>query len=291
MPIRDRSVSRRRFILIVLLATLTVSCASIFKGKDEAVQAKNLYFRAKSALQQRHYADALEKYAQLETSFPFSPYAKNAAIEQAYAHYKSHQYEETIVILDRLIQLNPNHPRIDYIYYLKGLAYYNYGEGFFSRILKRDRTNKDATLLIEAFAAFKHLHQNYPDSIYNGDAWLRIITLRNLLAVHEIRIADYYLRRRAYLATINRCKYALEHYPNAQHTPEALVLLAEAYRRTDSPELAQDTLRVLELNYPGFVKKAGKFGQVSDDDRRNWVENLKDLADTILESLRFKSRY
>ena len=279
-------------MLIVLLATCATGCASWFGGdKTEEQQAEDLYFRAKSALQQRNFTDALEKYKKLETSFPFSRYAQSAAVESAYAHYKSHQYEEAIVILDQFIKLNPNHPNLDYVYYLKGLAHYHYGRGPLNRILKRDPTNKDPTPLRDAFDAFKHLRQNYPDSVYSDDAWLRVVMLRNILAVHEIHIADYYMRRQAYLAVINRCKYVLEYYPNAQHTPEALVLLAEAYRRVGSPELARDTLEVLDLNYPGFARTASRLARVSERDRKTWFSKMKDMTDTLLERLRIKPRY
>ena len=277
---------------IVLLATCTAGCAAWFGDeKSEKQQAKELYFRAKNALQSRHYTDALEKYRQLETSFPFSRYSQNAALEQAYAHYKSHQYEEAITILDQFIRLNPDYAHVDYAYYLKGLSHYNYAQGPLNRILKRDRTNKDPTPMIEAFNAFMYLQKNHPGNRYKNDAWLRVVALRNMLAVHEIRIADYYMRRRAYLAVINRCKYVLENYPGAQHTPEALSLLAEAYRRTGSPGLEKDTLRVLERNYPGFTGKTDGFGRVSEKDRKSWMSNLKDLSDTALEFLRIKPRY
>ena len=290
MPINNKSIFVGKVIIIALLSMSVTNCAW-FNKQEEDQQAKNLYFRAKNALQQRSYSDALEKYKQLEISFPFSPYAQNAMIEKSYAHYKNHQYEEAIATLNRFIKLNPNHPNIDYVYYLKGLSHYNYAQGPINWILKRDRTNKDPTTMIDAFSAFKRLHKNYPNSHYNNDAWLRIVVLKNMLAVHEIRIADYYMRRRAYLAVINRCKYVLEHYQGAQHTPEALILLAEAYQHIGSPDLARDTLEVIELNYPGFTQRTRRFGKVSAADKKNWFSNLQDLTGTLFERLRIKPRY
>ena len=277
---------------VLLVAAGTSGCTWFGgNGEDETQQAKDLYSRAKNSLRSRNYSAALENYRQLEESFPFNRYAQYATIERAYAHYKSHQYDEAIALLDRFITLYPNHPEIDYVYYLKGLCHYNYGRGPLDWILERDRTDKDPKPMEDAFSTFNVLWRNYPDSPYRNDAWLRIVALRNMLAVHEIRIADYYLRRRAYLAVINRCKYILEHYPGAQHTPEALILLAKAYHRTGSPDLARDTLEVLALNYPGTAQKLGSPGQVSQEDRKGWFANLKDLADTVLERLRIKARY
>lgn len=277
---------------IALLAACTTGCAAWSDDdRTEEQRAEDLYFRAQSALRQSNFTDALEKYKQLETSFPFSRYAKRAAIESAYAHYKNYQYEEAIVILDQFIKLNPGHPNLDYVYYLKGLSYYNYGQNPINRILKRDPTSKDPTPLREAFDTFKRLRQNYPDGIYSEDAWLRIVALRNILAVHEIRVADYYMRRQAYLAVINRCKYVLEYYPDARHTPEALALLAEAYLRVGSADLARDTLEVLKMNYPGSARTTGGFARVSKKDRKTWFSKMEDMTDTLLNRLRPQSRY
>lgn len=286
-PESRRPASAWRWLHVALLAACTTGCAAWFgDDKTEEQRAEDLYFRANSALQQNNFTDALEKYKKLETAFPFSRYAQKAAIESAYAHYKNYQFEEAVVILDQFIKLNPSHPNLDYVYYLKGLAYYNYGQNPINRILRRDPTSKDPKPLREAFDTFKRLRQNYPDSIYGEDTWLRIVALRNILAVHEIRIADYYMRRQAYLAVINRCKYLLEHYPNAQHTPEALVLLAEAYRRVGSTDLARDTLEVLALNYPDFARVTGNFAQVSERDRKTWFSRMKDMTGTLLDRLR-----
>ena len=276
---------------IVLLSVSVSNCA--WFGEDEAEkqqrEVKNLYLRAKNALQQRNYLEALERYKELESSFPFSPYARQASIEKAYAHYKNHQYEEAIGILGRFIKTNPDYSHLDYVYYLKGLAHYNYARGVLDRIFTRDPTDKDPTPLKEGFFTFTELVEKYPDSVYAEDARLRSIALRNMLALHEIRIADYYMRRRAYPAVINRCNYVLEHYRGAPHTPEALWLLAEAYRRVGSTELARDTRRVIELNYPEVARKMDADGRIKD--RKSTGQRLKDLSDTILETLRIKPRY
>ena len=278
---------------IVLLSISVSNCAWFGgdEGDKQQREERNLYLSAKTALQQGNYAEALEKYKQLESSFPFSPYARQASVEKAYVHYKNHQYEETIDILDRFIKVNPGYDHLDYAYYLKGLAHYNYARGVLNRVLKRDRTDKDPLPLKEGFFTFTELVEKYPDSVYAADARLRSIALRNMLAVHEIRIADYYMRRRAYPAVINRCNYVLEHYPGARHTPEALWLLAEAYKRVGSPELARDTRRVIELNYPKFARTKETGGEEDEEDQKGVVQHLKDLSDTVLETLRVKPRY
>ena len=80
----------------------------------------------------------------------------------------------------------------------------------------------------------------------------RMIYLKNLLAEHEIYVADFYMKRGAYLAAIGRAKYVIEHLPNTPQTPYALSILVEAYEILDYKELRQTSLNILEANYPDF---------------------------------------
>ena len=42
----------------------------------------------------------------------------------------------------------------------------------------------------------------------------------------------------------------METYPRTPSVPDALVLMAKAYKILEMPDLSADTVRVLELNYP-----------------------------------------
>ena len=74
--------------------------------------------------------------------------------------------------------------------------------------------------------------------------------LRNILAQHEVNVANFYMRRGAFVAAANRARYVIENYQMAPAMPEALVLLAKSYKVLELYALADDALRVLELNYP-----------------------------------------
>ena len=106
----------------------------------------------------------------------------------------------------------------------------------------------------------------FPESKYAPHAKQRMIYLRNLLAKHEMHIADYYMKRGAYLAAISRAKYVIEHIPNTPQTPFALSVLVEAYGILDYQELKQNNLEVLQSNFPDFL--------IKDDavtGKRTWV--------------------
>ena len=100
-----------------------------------------------------------------------------------------------------------------------------------------------------AFSDFQELIRRFPDSEYVPDARDRMIFLRNRLATYENHVARYYIEREAFVAAINRAKYAIEHYPGAPALEESLGLLAEAYDRLGIADLAEDARRVQETTF------------------------------------------
>ena len=79
-----------------------------------------------------------------------------------------------------------------------------------------------------------------------------MLFLRNRLAAYENHVADYYLRRGAYVAALNRAKNALEEYNGADTNARSLEIIVDAYEKLGMQELAADTRRVLTLNFPNY---------------------------------------
>jgi outer membrane protein assembly factor BamD len=77
-----------------------------------------------------------------------------------------------------------------------------------------------------------------------------MIFLKNRLAEYENFVADYYLRRGAFVAAANRAKYALEAYNGAESNAESLSIMIAAYDELGMEDLASDARRVLALNFP-----------------------------------------
>ncbi|MEJ2645058.1 MAG: outer membrane protein assembly factor BamD, partial [Gammaproteobacteria bacterium] len=131
-----------------------------------------------------------------------------------------------------------------------GLINYSRGRSLVDRFLPRDLSERDPDYARKAFYDFQKVVKNYPNSRYAGDAKQRMVYLRNVMAKYEINVADYYMRRGAYLAAANRAEYVLKNYEQTTSVPQALVIAVKAYRKLNLTRLAGDTLRVLELNFP-----------------------------------------
>jgi outer membrane protein assembly factor BamD len=81
--------------------------------------------------------------------------------------------------------------------------------------------------------------------------------LVNALASHEIHVARYYLKRKAYVAAANRAQYALKTYPGAPANEEGLVVMVKAYDALGMTTLRDDAERVLNRNFPDSIYLRG----------------------------------
>lgn len=213
--------------------------------------AQKLFSEAKAQMAEGGYEKAIKYFETLEARFPYGRYAQQAQLEVAYAYFKSSEPVSAIAACDRFIKLHPNHPNVDYAYYLKGLVNFNEDLGLLGSVARQDMTERDPKAARESFESFKELATRYPTSKYAPDAVARMKYLVNALASHEVHVARYYLRRGAYVAAANRGQFVLQNYPQAPATEEALALVVKAYDAMGMNDLRDDTLRVMQKNFPG----------------------------------------
>jgi len=212
--------------------------------------AEKLYREAKDALDGGQYDLAIKRYETLEARFPYGRYSQQGQLEIAYAYYKQNEQASAVAATDRFMKLHPNHPNVDYAYYLKGLVYFNEDLGLLGKVSRQDRTERDPKSARESFDAFKELVQRFPESKYAPDALARMKYLVNALASHEVHVARYYMKRGAYVAAANRAQYALKNYPQAPAQEEALLIMIQAYDVLGMSELRNDAERILRRNFP-----------------------------------------
>ena len=253
----------------------------------ETETAEKLYKEAHASLfSKQDFTTAIEKFELLEARYPFGKYAQQAQLELSYAYYKQNEVEQALNTVDRFIKLNPQHPSIDYAYYIKGLITFDSGKNLIHYVLPRDPSNNDPTSLHDAFKIFSHLVEEYPDSKYADDAKLRMIYLRNELAEYELKVAEFYMRRGAYVAAANRSKYILENYQGAEIMPEAIFMLEQAYVQLGIDDLAEDTYRVYAQNF-----QTGKDGKINEKFTRENRSCAKGKWSRALEKLRLRTYY
>src|SRR5438105_4769017 len=247
-----------RSVLAALFFAL-VGCSGL-SSKDETQgwSAERLYGEAKDAMSSRDWAKSIKYLEKLQARYPYGRYAQQAQLEVAYAQWKDGERASAIAAAERFIKLYPNHPNVDYAWYLKGLVNFNELAGPLSWLTTPDMSDRDPKASREAFLAFKEVVTRFPDSRYAEDSAARMRYLVNALAANEVHVARYYIKRGAYVAAANRAQYAIEHYPQAPAVEGAMAALVQAYDRLGMTDLRDAAQRVLQKNFPDTGKGASK---------------------------------
>ncbi|RMQ97589.1 Outer membrane protein assembly factor BamD [Pseudomonas savastanoi pv. glycinea] len=261
-----------KHLLLIAILALTAACSSK-EVIDENLSEVELYQQAQADLGNNSYSTATEKLKALESRYPFGRYADQAQLELIYANYKNGEPEAAKSAAERFIRLHPQHPNVDYAYYMKGLTSFDQDVGLLARFLPLDQTKRDPGAARDSFNEFAQLTSRYPNSRYSPDAKQRMIYLRNLLASYEIHVADYYLTRQAYVAAANRGRYVIENFQETPSVGDGLAVMVESYQRLHLDDLAATSLEVLKANYPNHPQLVdGQFvPREAEADNRSWL--------------------
>ena len=244
-------------MLLILSLSLTTGCSWLGWGDEEQTEEdsaglteKDFYERIQTSLNASNWTVAISNLQLLESQFPFGKYAEQGQLELIYAQYKSGDYESSIASADRFIRLHPQHPNVDYAFYVKGLSEISQTGGFFDSFLPTDSSMRDIGEARGAFTTLTELLSRFPESPYAADARKRLVNLRNRLARSEIHVANYYFTRGAYLAAANRGRFVVENFQQSPAVPDGLAVMAQAYYLLEMKELADNSVEVLVANYP-----------------------------------------
>ncbi len=242
---------------LTLVLVLLLSACGAFSDKKEDDQnwsAGKFYSEARDKLNEGNYTAAIQLFSSLEARYPYGRFAQQAQLETAYAYYKDQEPASAIAAAERFISLHPNHPNVDYAYYIRGLSDFNDDWGIMNFMmkgfLKQDMSERDSKASRESFENFRALVARFPDSKYAPDSRQRMAHLLNVVAMNEVHVARYYMKRKAYIAAANRAQHAVKEYPLTPSTEEALYIMMRAYEELEMYDLRDDAKRVLVRNFP-----------------------------------------
>ncbi len=264
-----------KHLLLIAILAMTAACSSS-DTVDENLSESELYQQAMDDMATESYTSAITKLKALESRYPFGSYAEQAQLELIFAYYKNTEPEAARASADRFIRLHPQAVNVDYAYYIKGLAAYDQDTGLLARFLPLDMTKRDPGAARDSFNDFAQLTSRYPNSRYAPDAKQRMIYLRNLLAAYEIHVADYYLRRKAYVAAVNRGRYVVENFQETPAVPDGLAVMVEGYQKLSMDDLAATSLEVLKYNYPDspYLVDGQFVPRLEPEDEHSWLAKV-----------------
>ncbi len=264
-------------LLMVLALIFSITACKKKNKKKSSVEvtrysAETLYNKSKKYMDSGIWESAILGYKTLRNQYPFGRYAEQGSIELAYSYYKNYETELALSTLERFIKNYPAHEHLDYAYYLKGLIYFESERGLMQRVNPDPSIDRNQENAKQAFVAFKTFIEKFPNSDYSADAEKRMVFIRNKLAAFEVQVAKYYLRRKAYVAAVNRSKYVVESFQKTRYVADALAVMATAYKELGEDKLAKSSLLVLQENYPNHSYLQGE-----EIDLKTNVFSFKDL--------------
>tara|TARA_Y100001958_G_C21083886_1_gene439269 strand:- start:28 stop:861 length:834 start_codon:yes stop_codon:yes gene_type:complete len=182
---------------------------------------------------------AAKKFNEAELLFPQSSWAPKAALMAAYVYYAQDYYFDAESELKRFIKTYPKHPDLNYAHFLLAMCYYE----------KIVNEKKDLGPLLLAQEKFNFIVQNFPESDYALDASYKLDLIQDYLASKEMYVASHYMKKKKWIASINRYKTVVEQYEKTIYVEEALHRLVELYFTIGLENESQKYASLLGYNY------------------------------------------
>ena len=248
-----------RFLFVIFFSFSTLFMSGCWWEEEEVrgpisdgLSPKALFNKAQEFRDQGALDEAIKTYEQLQAAYPSSKYSMQSKLETPYALYKRERYDEAIDKLNDFIKIYPNHFSTPYAFYLRGIIAEDKSKSILDEFIT-DNAQRDVSSVKNAMNYYLALMDKFPNTEYAIESKAKLVTLRNILARHELFVAIFYTKKEAYIASINRCKYIIEKFPNTPSVPAALHLIAHNYEKINAPKLAEDSRRVLKASYPKYT--------------------------------------
>jgi len=262
-------------ILFIPLLIIINSCGNKPKeiiNSNEALTSESLYQAAVLELKKKQYNEALINFKDLNSKFPLSNEAVKSQMMMGFIEYINLNYDEAVFIFDRLISQYPSHKNIDYAYYMKAICFYEQIES----------EQLDGYFNYKSLDSFMQIINRFPKSEYLQDSNQKIIAVKENIAAKHMDIALFYLKRKKYLASMNRYNTVIKDYSKSKFTPEALHRLVEIYHTLGMDEDAKKTASLIAYNYPDSKWYKYSYELINKDIINN---NQKSIFDKITKLL------
>ena len=272
-----------RFLNFLIILFFLYSCSgkdnekvSVIGDGELETQMIEAYKEGMRELEKGDVIYASRKFNEAELLYPQSAWASKSILMAAYAFYSQNYYDRSILELERFISKYPKHKNIDYAYFLLAMNYYE-------TIVDE---KKDLEPLLLSKEKFEYILQNFPETDFAQDSKYKLGLIQDVLASKEMHIGKYYLKRKKWVAAINRFKTVISDYETTVYVEEALHRLVETYYKIGLVEEAEKYASVLGYNYQSskwyeatyiIFNKEYKTSLTTKKDKRSILKKFKNI--------------
>ena len=231
-------------LILFTLLLLLISCSkdkkvSIVKEKKIETQMIDAFKEGYEELENGDVLFAAKKFNEAELLYPQSEWAPKAALMAAYSYYSQDYFFDAEYELNRFLKIYPNDKNLPYAHYLLGMVYYE-------KIIDE---KKDLEPLVKAEEKFKFIEKNYPNTDFALDSSYKLDLIKDYLASKEMYIGVHYIKKKKWIAAINRFKNVVNNYEETAFIDEALHRLVELHYNLGLVEESQKYASLLGYNY------------------------------------------
>jgi outer membrane protein assembly factor BamD len=239
-------MKKTKFLLFIVLSLFIFSCSKKEQINQSTIKEKNLqsqvletFIEGKEALDGGDVLFAAKKFTEVQVMFPQSIWAPHSNLMAAYAYYSQDYYFDATQELEIFLRKYPKHSNVDYAYYLMAICYYE-------QIVDE---KKDLNSIVKSKEYFEIVIDQFPNTDYALDSKFKLEFVMDILASKEMYLGRYYLKKKKWIAAINRFKTVLEEYDTTIYIEEALHRLVEVHYLIGLKEEAKKYASVLGYNY------------------------------------------
>ncbi len=267
---RRCSLWRSSFAILmvgVALAALLGGCFWKKKAPEAEPTAQQVYDEGVALIKRNRFEEAREAFNRIKVMGAEPRVERLAQVAVADSYFEEKEYEAARVQYEEIFKLHSGGSLGDYLQY-------RIGECYFWQV---DRVDRDSSNAKKALASFTRFVRDFPESPYVPSAQLRIQTVKTFLAENEFHVGQFYLRKRAYFAAINRFKKALTLYPDSGISDKLVYHLYRAYKLLRDEDHAEQYRQQLVDEYPHseFIPMLS-----ASEESRLWLKDPRRAGDT-----------
>ena len=233
---------------LVLALTAVAGCAkekvSIGRTDPDLEIQKCIHLSGKKL-----YEEAVECLEIFKSRFPQTQLGQEAELKIADTYFRQGEFLLAAETYQVFISLYPNHPKVDYALYRKGLSYFEKSP----KAIDRDQQYLD-----KAVGELESFVRIFPTSPYYDLGKKALADAENRLAERIFYVGRFYYRTDEYQSAAARMEELIQKYPNSTKTPHALFFLTESRLALGDSEAARVAVSMLIEIFPNddWTKKA-----------------------------------
>lgn len=213
-----------------------------------SLSAEEAMLKGKSAMEQGKYKVAKVYFKFIVDNFPSSPFAVEALINVATSAYYSGGWENLLEARQRFSDFYSRYPQNE------NAEYALFMQGKIALQLK-EKPDRDQVNTMAALSFFNRYQQLYPQGKFIKEVEEGIKECKRNLALHELAIAEFYFKRKAYKGSLGRLDNLIKTYPDFDQMEKVYFLYAKIYEKMQDFEKKDYYLKKYEETLDRKEKK------------------------------------